>query len=127
MFSSTQEEIDPLYTVIHVVRRAADQVVVYRCLQHLQDATYFVQSADRIRAPVGPEDLRALEVQFWELLLEESPDRRLAPRNTWNGSQTGMPSARIVRSEELRPGSVEATRRTLGRLRRAEGGKGAGA
>jgi hypothetical protein len=71
-----------MYMIVNVIKRATDHLVVYRCLQRLSDGVYFVQSADRVRLPIRPEDLRALESQFYELLIENEPDTRSEPAQT---------------------------------------------
>jgi hypothetical protein len=71
-----------MYLVLNVVKRSADHIVIYRCLQRISDGVYFVQSADRIRLPVHSEYLKDLDKQFWELLLENEPDTRSQPAQT---------------------------------------------
>ncbi len=71
-----------MYVVLNVIKRSGDHIVVYRCLQRTSDGSYFVQSADRVRLPVCSEDLKVLEKQFWELLLESEPDTRSEPAKT---------------------------------------------
>ena len=50
--------------------------MIYRCFERLLDHRFLVQSADRIRLPIRIEDIHYHERQFWELLIESSPEER---------------------------------------------------
>jgi hypothetical protein len=65
-----------LFRAFSVCRRLDGEVVIYRCLERLEDRRFFVQSADRLRLPVRLERIQEHEKQFWELLLEASPTER---------------------------------------------------
>jgi hypothetical protein len=71
-----------LYRAFCVFRRLESEVVVYRLFERLSDHQFFVQSADRVRSAEIPAILGQHETQFWELLLESSPDERSQPRSS---------------------------------------------
>ena len=56
--------------------------VRYRCFQRLTDGQFCVQSADYYNLPLNENQVRALDRQFVELFIEESPDRRSSLHRT---------------------------------------------
>jgi hypothetical protein len=69
-----------LYKLVSVCRRLGEgEAVVYRCLELLSGRGFVVQSADRVRLPLLPEDLQHHERQFWELFCEVAPEERARP------------------------------------------------
>ena len=66
-----------LYEGFTIYRRlSSSEVVAYRCFKLLSDGRFTVQSADWVRLPIQPADLRQHEDQFWDLLCEDDPSRR---------------------------------------------------
>lgn len=47
-----------------------------RCFQRLNDGQFCVQSADYYHLPLNENQIEALDKQFLELFIEESPDQR---------------------------------------------------
>lgn len=69
-----------LYRVVNVCRRLSDkEAIVYRCFELLPGRGFVVQSADWVRLPSQPEDMRHHERQFWELFFEVAPEERATP------------------------------------------------
>lgn len=48
----------------------------YRCFRVLQSNTYCVQSRDFVRLPLNSKRLAELDLQLYELFLEQPPDER---------------------------------------------------
>lgn len=68
---------EKLYKLTTVCRRLSPrEAVLYRCFELLPGQGFVVQSADRVRLPLGAEELRHHEMQFWELFCEVSPEER---------------------------------------------------
>jgi hypothetical protein len=66
-----------MFKAIDIWKRLDDMVAIrYRCFQHLADGQFCVQSADYYHLPLHDDQVRSLDKQFLELLIEESPDRR---------------------------------------------------
>jgi hypothetical protein len=72
-----------MYRSIDIWARREDGTVVrYRCFELLPDRTYCVQSADFFRLPLDDNQVRQLDRQFMELLLEEPPEIRAGAYST---------------------------------------------
>jgi hypothetical protein len=66
-----------MYKTIDIWKRINEgQAVRYRCFQRLKDGFYCVQSADFYSLPLDEVQVRYLEKQFLEFLIEEEPDQR---------------------------------------------------
>ena len=62
---------------IDVWKKIDDTTAIrYRCFQRLSDNGYCVQSADYYYLPINEEQVKNLDRQFLELLIEEPPDER---------------------------------------------------
>jgi hypothetical protein len=69
-----------LYRYIPVWRREPRAAKLYRCFEILGTGGYVVQSADYFTAETCRERQVQMDCQFLELLLEERPEERIAPR-----------------------------------------------
>jgi hypothetical protein len=66
-----------MFKAIDVWKRINDTTAIrYRCFERLADHQFCVQSADCYYLPLRQEQVKALEQQFVELLIEEAPDER---------------------------------------------------
>jgi hypothetical protein len=66
-----------MFKAIDIWKRLDSTVVIrYRCFQHLADGQFCVQSADYYHLPLNENQIKALDKQFLELFIEESPDQR---------------------------------------------------
>ena len=66
-----------MFKAIDVWKRIDDQTAIrYRCFQKLTDGNFYVQSADCYHLPLSSQQVKALDQQFLELFIEESPDLR---------------------------------------------------
>jgi hypothetical protein len=80
---STLERISSMYKSIDIWKRIGeDQVVRYRCFQRLRDGLYCVQSADFYSLPLDEVQVKYLDNQFLEFLIEEEPDQRAEMHET---------------------------------------------
>lgn len=65
------------YREISVWRRVDEKTLVrYRCFQLLTEDKYSVQSADFYSIPIDEKQVRLLDDQFAELLVDEPPESR---------------------------------------------------
>jgi hypothetical protein len=66
-----------MFKAIDVWKRVNDETAIrYRCFQRLADGQFCVQSIDHYQLPLNEGQVKALDKQFVELLIEESPDQR---------------------------------------------------
>ncbi|NEP63528.1 MAG: hypothetical protein F6K31_42635 [Symploca sp. SIO2G7] len=54
----------------------SETAICYRCFQRLTDGQFCVQSADYYHLPLEDTQVKALDRQFLELFIEESPEQR---------------------------------------------------
>jgi hypothetical protein len=71
-----------LYRYIPVWRREVRAAKLYRCFEVLGSGGYVVQSADCFSPETCHERHAQMDRQFLELLLEQCPEERMAPRPT---------------------------------------------
>ena len=74
--------MEKLYRTIDVWRRRAGVAIRYRCFEVLASGAFCVQSVDSYRISSTVEQVRFLERQFIELLIEQAPDERSATFST---------------------------------------------
>jgi hypothetical protein len=66
-----------MFKAIDIWKRLDDAAAIrYRCFQRLNDGQFCVQSADYYHLPLNENQIKALDKQFLELFIEESPDQR---------------------------------------------------
>jgi hypothetical protein len=66
-----------MFKAIDIWKRVNDETAIrYRCFERLADGQFCVQSADYYHLPLHEAQVRSLDQQFLELLIEESPDQR---------------------------------------------------
>jgi hypothetical protein len=69
-----------LYRYIPVWRREPEGVKLYRCFEIVGTGGYVVQSADYFTSKTWRDREAWMEDQFVELLQEQRPEERIAPR-----------------------------------------------
>jgi hypothetical protein len=66
-----------MYKAIDIWKRINEnQIARYRCFQRLKDSLFCVQSIDFYSLPLDEIQIRYLDKQFLEFLIEEDPDQR---------------------------------------------------
>jgi hypothetical protein len=66
-----------MFKAIDIWKKLDDTAAIrYRCFERLGDRQFCVQSADYYYLPLRQDQIKALDQQFIELFIEDSPDQR---------------------------------------------------
>lgn len=66
-----------MFKAIDIWKRVDDTIAARcRCFERIADGQFCVQSVDYYHLPLTEKQIKALDNQFLELFIEESPDQR---------------------------------------------------
>jgi hypothetical protein len=75
--------MDYMFQEIRVFKRAGEnRIIFFRCLKQIRTGMFAVQSADFLSSPISIDQIVNSDLQFFELMFEQSPSERC----TWHDS-----------------------------------------